>query len=73
MKRFILKTQGCKSNQLESAILAEKLSAAGFIECKNIKDADFFILNSCSVTSNADIEALRFLRNAKNKNPGENT
>ena len=69
MKRFILKTQGCKSNQLESAILAEKLSAAGFIECKNIKDADFFILNSCSVTSNADIEALRFLRNAKNKNP----
>ena len=69
MKRYILKTQGCKSNQLESVIIKEKLNDAGYEESKDIINADYFILNSCSVTSNADIEALRFLRNAKNKKP----
>ena len=69
MKKYILKTQGCKSNQLESEIIKEKLDDAGYEQCKEIKDAEIFILNSCSVTQNADIEALRFLRNAKNKNP----
>lgn len=69
MKKYILKTQGCKSNQLESVIIKEKLDDAGYEQCKEIKDAEIFILNSCSVTQNADIEALRFLRNAKSKNP----
>ena len=69
MKKYILKTQGCKSNQLESVIIKEKLDDAGYEQGKDIDDADIFILNSCSVTQNADIEALRFLRNAKNKNP----
>ena len=67
MKKYILKTQGCKSNQLESIIIKEKLDDAGYEQGKDIDDADIFILNSCSVTQNADIEALRFLRNAKSK------
>lgn len=69
MKKYILKTQGCKSNQLESVVIKEKLDDAGYEQCKDIDDADIFILNSCSVTQNADIEALRFLRNAKSKKP----
>ena len=69
MKKYILKTQGCKSNQLESVIIKEKLDDAGYEQCKDVNDADIFILNSCSVTQNADIEALRFLRNAKSKKP----
>ena len=69
MKKYILKTQGCKSNQLESVIIKEKLDDAGYEQCKDIKDAEIFILNSCSVTQNADIEALRLLRNAKSKKP----
>lgn len=69
MKRFIIKTHGCKSNQLESTVIKEKLLNENFEVATKVNGADFFILNSCSVTENADNEAMRTLRNAKNKNP----
>lgn len=69
MKKFIIKTHGCKSNQLESTVIKEKLISNGFKICTKAEEADIFILNSCSVTENADNEALRTVRNAKNKNP----
>lgn len=68
MKKFILKTHGCKSNQLESAVIKEKLLKNGFEIATKVEDSDYFILNSCSVTENADNEALRTVRHAKNKN-----
>ena len=69
MKKFFIKTHGCKANQLESNIIREKLLNANYTETTNSSDADIFILNSCSVTETADIEALRTLRNIKHKNP----
>lgn len=69
MKKFVLKTHGCKTNQLESAVICEKLVEGGYIETKKIQDADVYILNSCSVTSNSDDEALRHLRHVKNVKP----
>lgn len=68
MKKFIIKTHGCKSNQLESAVIKEKLLAQDFEMVSKAFEADFFILNSCSVTENADNEALRTLRTAKSRN-----
>lgn len=55
---------GCKSNQFEGQIVTRKLCDAGFIEVKNQKDADYFILNSCSVTQTSDNEAMYLLRHA---------
>lgn len=69
MKKFIIKTHGCKTNQLESAVIAEKLREQNFEEVQKIQDAQIYILNSCSVTSNSDDEALRHLRHVKNSNP----
>ncbi len=69
MKRFYIKTHGCKANQLESNILREKLLNANYEETMKSLEADIFILNSCSVTETADIEALRTLRNIKHKKP----
>ncbi len=68
-KTFYIKTHGCKTNQLESAVMSEKLHEAGFLTAKNPDCADIFILNSCSVTGNADIEALRLMRHMKSKRP----
>ena len=64
MKKFYLKSMGCKSNQFEGQIVAQKLCNAGFIEVKNEKDANFYILNSCSVTQTSDNEAMYLLRHA---------
>jgi threonylcarbamoyladenosine tRNA methylthiotransferase MtaB len=68
MKKFKIHTMGCKSNQFESSIIIENLKNHDFEEVKDIKDADYYILNSCSVTHKSDNEALYLLRAAKNKN-----
>ena len=57
---------GCKSNQYEGQIVAEKLINAGFSQVQNEKDAEIYILNSCSVTHKSDNEAMYLLRHAKN-------
>lgn len=62
--KFCLKSMGCKSNQFEGQIVAEKLVEAGYEEVKKLEDADFYILNSCSVTHKSDNEAMYLLRHA---------
>ena len=57
---------GCKSNQFEGQIVSQELVNAGYEEVKKIQDAEFFILNSCSVTHKSDNEAMYHLRHAKN-------
>ena len=65
MKKFYLKSMGCKSNQFEGQIVSQKLVEAGFYEVKKLEDAEVFILNSCSVTHKSDNEAMYHLRHAK--------
>ena len=64
MKKFYLKSMGCKSNQFEGQIVAQKLVEAGFEQVRNFKNADIYILNSCSVTHKSDSEAMYLLRHA---------
>ena len=69
MRSFYLHTMGCKSNQFEGAIIEENLIANGYSKVPDIENANFYILNSCSVTHKSDNEAFYLLRNAKHKNP----
>lgn len=69
MKKFYIHTMGCKANQFESSIIAEDLEKNGIAQTKNLEDADFYILNSCTVTHKSDNEAMYLLRSAKHKNP----
>lgn len=55
---------GCKSNQFEGQIVAEKMVEAGYSQTQKLEDADFYILNSCSVTHKSDNEAFYLLRHA---------
>ncbi len=73
MKKFFLKSMGCKSNQFEGAIIREHLINADFLQTEKIKEADIYILNSCSVTQKSDNEAMYILRNAKHINPSIKT
>lgn len=60
---------GCKSNQFEGSIIKENLNKNGFLEAESVKEADIYILNSCTVTHKSDNEAMYLLRSAKHKNP----
>lgn len=68
MRKFFLKSMGCKSNQYEGSIIEESLVNAGFEKVDNLDEADYFILNSCTVTHKADNETFYILRNAKHVN-----
>ncbi|MGN0031249.1 MAG: tRNA (N(6)-L-threonylcarbamoyladenosine(37)-C(2))-methylthiotransferase MtaB [Candidatus Gastranaerophilaceae bacterium] len=69
MKKFYIHTMGCRANQFEGAIISENLIKNGMQKAEDISDADYFVLNSCSVTHKSDNEALYHLRAAKHKNP----
>lgn len=64
MKKFYLKSMGCKSNQFEGQIVVQNLVEAGYTQVKKQEDSDYYILNSCSVTHKSDNEALYLLRHA---------
>jgi threonylcarbamoyladenosine tRNA methylthiotransferase MtaB len=54
---FAIKTLGCKVNQYESQVLRENLARLGHAE-SGAKDADVVIINSCTVTGQADLAEL---------------
>lgn len=73
MKNFILKSMGCKSNQYEGTLISQSLIDNDFVVTEEISEADYFILNSCTVTQKTDNKAFYILRNAKHLNPNIKT
>ena len=65
----MLKTLGCKTNAIEGQIIASSLKSSGYVQCEDFCEADFFILNSCSVTSHSDSQSAYLLNRAKRENP----
>lgn len=62
-------TLGCKVNQYESEYMSELLKNAGF-EIVNYNDeADYYIINSCTVTATADQKTRQNVRKFKRKHP----
>ena len=68
-KKFVIKTLGCKTNAIEGQIIIDELEKMGFLQVQDCKDADIFILNSCSVTSHSDSQSSYLLNRAKRENP----
>ncbi|MDR1123887.1 MAG: hypothetical protein LBL61_04670 [Elusimicrobiota bacterium] len=68
MKVFI-KTFGCRVNQVESQAVLERFLAQGHAITQDFKEADLCVLNTCSVTHNADRDAEREIRKISRENP----
>ncbi len=66
---FAIVTLGCKTNQFESAAMAEKLSAAGYRQCDFEEGADLLLVNTCTVTANTDAQSRKLIRRARRNNP----
>ncbi len=69
MKKFYIKSLGCKTNQTEGQIIAQILSEKGYINVKDKKDADIYILNSCTVTAHSDNQVLYLFKQIKKIKP----
>src|SRR6478735_8142222 len=68
-KSVAFHTLGCKLNFSETATLSRQLESAGF-EKKAFDDvADVYVINTCSVTENADKECRQIVRRVQRKAP----
>ena len=68
-KKIAFHTMGCKLNFSETSMISKDFMSRGFERVKYNEYADFYILNTCSVTDNADKEARKLIRQAKRSNP----
>ncbi|NMC51887.1 tRNA (N(6)-L-threonylcarbamoyladenosine(37)-C(2))-methylthiotransferase MtaB [Candidatus Kuenenbacteria bacterium] len=66
--KFQVITYGCKLNQAESEMISADLISLG-LQMTTTSSADFFIINSCSVTEKAESEVIKKLKIIKNKYP----
>lgn len=62
-------TLGCKVNQSESEYMAELLSKVGFEIVSPNEEADYYIVNSCTVTATADQKTRQNIRKFKRRHP----
>lgn len=62
-------TLGCKVNQYETESLKQQFTDAGCLISNFDEKADFYVINSCTVTSIADRKTRNMIRRAKKKNP----
>ena len=57
-------TLGCKTNQFESAAMAEQLQQAGYQQVAFDAGADLVIVNTCTVTAATDSQSRKLIRRA---------
>lgn len=55
-------TLGCKLNFSETSTLSRQLASEGFVKKEFTEKADVYVINTCSVTENADKECRQLVR-----------
>lgn len=68
-KTVAFHTLGCKLNFSETSTLARSLEESGYAKVRQEERPDVFVLNTCSVTENADRECRRHVRRFQAINP----
>ena len=68
-KTVAFHTLGCKLNYSETSTLSRTLEADGFVKKDFEEDADVYVINTCSVTENADKECRMIVRRIQKRAP----
>ena len=69
MKRVALHNLGCKVNAYETEAMGQLLKDAGYEIVPFDEGADFYIINTCTVTNIADRKSRQMLHRARKLNP----
>ena len=68
-KKVAFHTLGCKLNFSETSTIARKFTAANYERVDFGSYADLYVINTCSVTENADKQFKTYVKQALKKNP----
>ena len=69
MKKVAFYTLGCKLNYSETSTIARMFESKGYEKVEFNQKPDIFIVNTCSVTENADKKCKKIVREANKINP----
>jgi len=69
MKKVAFYTLGCKLNYSETSTIARKFEEKGYQKVEFTNSPDIFIINTCSVTENADKKCKKVVREARDISP----
>jgi threonylcarbamoyladenosine tRNA methylthiotransferase MtaB len=69
MKKVAFYTLGCKLNYSETSTIARKFEDKGYKKVDFTDQPDIFIINTCSVTENADKKCHKVVREARSISP----
>jgi len=68
-KKVAFYTLGCKLNFSETSTISRMFEQKGYAKVDFTQNPDIFIINTCSVTENADKKCHKVVREARNINP----
>jgi threonylcarbamoyladenosine tRNA methylthiotransferase MtaB len=68
-KKVAFHTLGCKLNFAETSTVARQFDSEGFHRTEFTQPADVYVINTCSVTENADKECRELVRRVQRQNP----
>lgn len=69
MTTFFIKTFGCRVNQVESQAILEQFLRSGAVPADTFETADICVLNTCTVTHQADKDVEKQIRQILRRNP----
>lgn len=68
LKKIAVASLGCKTNQYEMDALAQSFRERGFMAVDAREEADVYVLNTCTVTAEAERKARQMLRRFRRQN-----
>ncbi len=68
--RVFFRTFGCKANQYDTERMRQELEALGVQATTDPGQAHLCVVNTCTVTNQADADARRFIRRIQREQPG---
>ena len=70
MQKFVIRNFGCRASQADGAALESMLAQRGFQPVPETITAELVVLNTCTVTANADEDVRQAVRRVQRENPG---
>jgi threonylcarbamoyladenosine tRNA methylthiotransferase MtaB len=69
MQRVFVQSFGCRASQADGAAIEASLEDRGYLPVREAESADLVVLNTCTVTHGADVDARRMIRGLHRDHP----
>jgi threonylcarbamoyladenosine tRNA methylthiotransferase MtaB len=69
MKRIFVHSFGCRASQADGAAIEASFVDEGYLAVRDAASADLIVLNTCTVTHSADVDARRLIRGVHRDHP----